>query len=247
MLKKELRDTVHRFSECLLILLVLPIAYLMDRLLIHYFAPFWELLEGLAFVACVAFAVYAGATLFQSEKRDQAFEYLLSLPLTRWKILRSKLLPRLLFVLALALIQLLWHGPPNGTTIAFALIVLFLASAFLSLPVDSVIVAFLGVFLLYTLFGLVAQMLYHLMIYLWREHGSLYNPQDRFSSYVIAALLVLVPLGISFWKSFRDFDLKPLRFQLRPYLTIALPSILVLLILAVAFFNVYFGQLVRQL
>ncbi len=129
----------------------------------------------------------------------------------------------------------------------FDLIVLFLAAAFLSLPVDSVIMAFLGVGMLYFLFRLAAKMLYHLMIHLWREHGSPCNPRNEFSSWAIAALLVLVPLGIAFWKTFKNFDLKPIRMQLKPYLVIALPCLLAVLILAAIFYETYFGRLLREM
>lgn len=247
MLKKEFRDTAIRFVESMLILLAIPIAYFTDKLLIHFQSPFLEILDVVSIITFIAFSVYAGATLFQAEKKDRAFEYLLSLPLTRRKILWHKLLPRLVFVMALALIQFFARGASTGLNMGFALIVLFLAAAFLSLPVDSVIMVFLGVGMLYYLFLLAAKMLYHLMIHLWREHGSPYNPRNEFSSWVIAALLVLVPLGIAFWKTVKNFDLKPIRMQLRPYLVIALPCLLAVLALAITFNKNYFVWLMRNM
>jgi len=183
--------------------------------------------------------VYAGATIFQAEKKDRAFEYLLSLPLTRKKILWNKLLPRLAFILGLILVLFIVQGGPSALSLGITMLVLFSASVFLSLPVDSVIIAFLGVAMLYYLFRLCAQLIYYLMIHLWRAHILSYNPMEEYSSQGIAALIVLVPLGIAFWKTYKNFDLKPMRLQLKPYLVIALPSIVMGLALAVFYFNYY--------
>jgi hypothetical protein len=67
--------------------------------------------------------------------------------------------------------------------------------------------------------------------------------QEEYSSQAIAALIVLTPLGIAFWKTFKNLDLKPMRLQLKPYLVIALPSIVAVLALAVFYFTYYLNWL----
>ena len=247
MLKKEFRDTAYRFVECMLILLAVPIAYLTDKLLVHFRAPFQDIIEVVGLLVVLGFSVYAGATIFQAEKKDRAFEYLLSLPLTRKKILWNKLLPRLAFILGLILVLFIVQGGSSALSLGITMLVLFSASVFLSLPVDSVIIAFLGVAMLYYLFQLCASMIYRLMISLWRLHILHYNPREEYSSQVIAALIVLAPLGIAFWKTYKNLDLKPMRLQLKPYLVIALPSIVTVLALAVFFFRYYLSWLYRTL
>ncbi|MFA9455025.1 MAG: hypothetical protein ACERK6_14055 [Candidatus Aminicenantaceae bacterium] len=243
MLKKEFRDTAYQFVECMLILLAIPIAYLTDKLVIHFQAPFLDILEVVVMLTFLAFPVYAGATLFQAEKKDRAFEYLLSLPLTRKRILWNKLMPRLVFILGLVLVLFIARGGHPALNLGIVMFVLFSASVFLSLPVDSVIIAFLGVGMLYYLFQLCAKMIYYLMISLWRAHILSYNPREEYSSQVIAALIVLTPLGIAFWKTYKNFDLKTMRLQLKPYLVIALPSIVAVLALAVFYFTYYLNWL----
>ena len=239
MLKKEIRDTIRRLAECLLVLLAIPIAYVTDRFFIRFGTNFKEIAEFLTVAVVVIFAVYAGATLFQAEKRDRAFEYLFSLPLSRRQILGHKLLPRLAAILFLVLLLIPFQGGSDAARLGIALFVLFFLALFLSIPVNSVIICFFGVGMLFYLFNLTSQMFYYLMIHLWRQKLSPYNPNEQYSSMMLAVLLLLFPLSLAFWKSFKNLDLKPIRRHLKPYLMIALPSILVVITLAVLFFNVY--------
>jgi hypothetical protein len=239
MLKKEFRDTVRRLMECLLLLLAVPIAYATDRFVVRFGTEFTEIAEFVTMAVVVIFAFYAGATVFQAEKRDRAFEYLFSLPLTRRRILGYKLLPRLAAILILVLLLIPFLGGSDAARLGIALFLLFLLALFLSIPVNSVVICFFGVGMLFYLFSLSSQMFYYLMIHLWRQNLSPYNPREQYSSMILAALLLLSPLSVAFWKTFKNLDLKPLRRQLKPYLMIALPSILIIITLAVLFFDVY--------
>jgi hypothetical protein len=45
-------------------------------------------------------------------------------------------------------------------------------------------------------------------------------------SHFIAMLLLLIPLGVSFFLAFRNFDLKPFKVTVRSYFYVAVPVIL---------------------
>jgi hypothetical protein len=90
-------------------------------------------------------------------------------------------------------------------------------------------------------------MLYLLMIRLWRQNLSPYNPKERYSSMILAALLLLLPLGIAFWKTLKNLDLKPIRRQLRPYLMFALPGVALMITLVVLYYNVYLKWLLNSM
>lgn len=247
MLKKETRDTARRLVECLSILLIIPIVYATEKFIIRMGVNFREIAEFIVIAALVIFAVYAGATVFLAEKRDRAFEYLFSLPLARRRILGNKLAPRLAAVLALALLMPPLLGAESASYLGVSLFVLFFLALFLSIPVNSVILGFLGVGMLYYLCSLAGRMLYHLMIQLWRQNISPYNPKEHYSSMILAALLLLFPLGIAFWKTFKNLDLKPIPRQLKPYLTFALPAAAVMITLVVLYYNVYMRWLLNSM
>ena len=51
MLRKELTESIKRFLECFVIFLGLPIAFLLDRLIIKFGWEFKDLFLGLFYVA----------------------------------------------------------------------------------------------------------------------------------------------------------------------------------------------------
>ena len=237
MFKKELRDASKQFLECLVLLLVVPVAFVFDKCVIHFGWRMPDIFNYLLLIVLVIYSLCAGTLVFQSEKKDKAFEYLLSLPLSRPQILAYKIIPRLTFLFVLLGTSIIFPLFKNALMNGFNLIVLFLISLFLCLTYTSIIIYFLEIGLLFWLYFLDSQIINYL---LWRPEtaGNIY---PDFPSQLISAALILVPLGLSFWLTFKKLDVKPLKLQMKPYTFIALPVLLGLISLTVVFYKMYWA------
>jgi len=224
MLKKEFSDALKQFMECMLLLLGVPLGVVFDKLIIHYG---WKLADIFHFVFLITMIIYpvvAGLAIFQSERKDKAFEYLFSLPLSRLEALRYKIAPRFLFLLLLIIASIFFSIFKNIWINGLYLIVVFFISAFMSISVTSFVLGAVGVSFIFSAYYLASTMI-HLIFIGWDP--SKYN---KFStgallSDLLAAALLLIPIGTAFWMTFKKFDVKPLKSQLKFYYYIAVPTI----------------------
>jgi hypothetical protein len=104
------------------------------------------------------------------------------------------------------------------------LIFIQLAAACLSLAFNSYFAALIAIILLGFFYSLSSRFIIFLF---YRWQGISIDPFTIISPYVLAALLLGIPLGISFLLALRNFDLKPYKYVIKPYLFIALPLLLV--------------------
>lgn len=226
MFKKEVWDALKRGMECFIILGAVPVAYIFDQFVLKYNWEFNDIFEAVFFVTIVLFSVYAGATLFQSEKKDRAFEYLFSLPLSRIKILLLKLLPRMIILILLIIISNLVFKMGiirNG----FIFIFLFFVSVFLSIGIDSIMINLTGVLILYILFDFLWLILMNLFfLHGLESRGAWISSTFQF----LATLLILIPIGTAFWLTFKKMDVKPIKLQMRTYYAIVFPTVIILIV-----------------
>lgn len=238
MLKKEILDSLKIFGECLLLLIAIPLAYIFDKLVIHFGWSFSEIFNFVYITVMVVYPVAAGLTLFQSEKKDRAFEYLFSLPLSRIKIITYKIMPRLslllLLIIASLLLSIFRYPLMNG----FNLIVLFLISATLSLSISSLGIGVIGASLFFFIYYEAYQIMY-MMFTGWDLHQHDPFSLTAFLSSVLTAALFLIPFGAALWVTFLRFDVKPLKLQLKTYISIVVPTILAFIAFISAFFSKY--------
>ncbi|MCP5102978.1 MAG: hypothetical protein GY950_06355 [bacterium] len=236
MLIKEFRDTLRTLFYCLFLFLTVPIARLLDWRLFH---TEWELsgIWQLAFMAVIIiFAAYSGVSVFHAEKKDHALEYLFSLPLPRWKIIFLKVLPRFLMVLLLiaagGIFSIFDTFIPDG----IGVLILFLTALFMSLAVDSLLNGLFGVLVLNII-------LYYTSLvtsYITMEYGLSGDGMLVFwFSQFLPAVLLLAPFAVAFGMMVKNMDLKPLKWQAKPYLFIALPTVFVLLTFILVFLKGY--------
>ncbi|MGA2533839.1 MAG: ABC transporter permease [Candidatus Aminicenantales bacterium] len=232
MLRKEIRDALKRFVESLVALLIIPFLYIGDKLLTKAGLDYASLIQTGFFITLVIYAVYAGATVFQSERKDRAFEYLFSLPLTRRKIILAKVLPRLGLLLFLGGVATIAIGRGLQAESGIALLVLFFSALFLSIGVFSIVINLFGVGLMYIIFfqaGLVfASLLLKFGVNFTGRHGPLITQ-------LVSAAVLLGPFGIAFWLTFKKMDVRPVKLQLKTYYSIVLPTLFVLVSLIVLF------------
>jgi len=234
--KKELYDTFKTLGQSLLILLLIPIAMMLDW---HVFHSGWEIsgiLQPVFLAFVLVFAAYAGVSIFQAEKKDRALEYLLALPISTWKILIMKILPRFT-----ALVLLIVIGGFAGVIKDFfpdliALIVVFVVGLCLSLAVESMINAVIGVLLI----NLIIYYSILMIDYLVLPEGLPGNYTAMIiTAHVVSIMLLLVPLCAGFLMTMKKLDFKPLKWQAGFYLKVALPSMFLMITFILLFVKKY--------
>jgi hypothetical protein len=233
MLKKEFRDTLMILLKSSVLLLSIPIIMGLS-LVIESSIPFLQLLKAASFITILAFTGYSGLAMFQSERKDKGFEYLLTLPLSKLKLLIFKMLPRLSVLVFIGGSYALLADVNNVKDYFAILLIFHLAAAFLSLAFQSLFPGVVAVILLAFLFTLYNRFLNHL----YHQIKQLaFNPFSIVSPYVVAAFLLLVPLGISFFLVLKNLDLKPYTYSIRPYLFITLPAVLLQTIIITMYYD----------
>lgn len=222
MLKKEFRDTLQILLESSVLLLSVPLICLIS-LIMGFKVNYGQLVKIISITTVFAFAGYSGLGMFLWEMRDKGFEYLLTLPMSRVKLFIYKLLPRMVVLLLfLGIWGLVFNQPLKGYLVV--LVFIQLIAVCLSLAFNSYLAALISIILLGFFYGLSSMSITALFL---RLQTVSINPFEIISPYALAALLIVIPLGISFLLTFRNFDLKPYKYAVRPYLFIALPLIFV--------------------
>jgi hypothetical protein len=230
-LKKEFRDTLRILLESSLLLFAIPMI-LAVAYIFQLEAPAKDLIYVVSIMTVYVFAAYSGIAIFKSERKDKSLEYLLTLPLTKFKIYMYKWIPRLvtLLVLSLALI-IVFKMTIKG--ILIPLFFLQLAGIFISLAFDSYLLSFCAMIILGFFYSISMRFAHYGVFLLSGENYRIYRYVDPG---VVAALIIGIPLGISFAKAFNNMDLKPYKYSLKPYLQFTLP---VLLLHIMVFFLFY--------
>jgi ABC-type transport system involved in multi-copper enzyme maturation permease subunit len=232
MLKKEFRDALKRFVESLAILFIIPLLYIVDKLVTKAGLDFASYRDPGFVITLVIYAVYAGGTVFQSERKDRAFEYLFSLPLTRREIILSKILPRLGLLLILGGVATIVVGRGFLHEAGIIVFVIFFSSLFLSIGVLSIVINLFGVMIMYLVFSQGGHVFGYLLF-----GGNSASYLGPVVAQFFSAAVLLVPFGIAFWLTFKKMDVRPLKLQMRTYYSIILPTIFVLTLLIVFFFR----------
>jgi ABC-type Na+ efflux pump permease subunit len=232
MLRKEIGDALKKFVESLVVLVIIPLMYIFDKLIWKWGLDYRSLIDTGFVITLLIYAVYAGGTVFQSERKDRAFEYLFSLPLTRRKIILAKILPRfgLLIILGAAATIVVGRGllAEAGITV----LVLFFSSLFLSIAVFSIAINLFGVGLMYLIFFQEGRIFGHLLL---KFGGNSASYLGWLVTQFISAAVLLVPFGIAFWLTFKKMDARPLKLQMKTYYSITLPALFVLALLIALF------------
>lgn len=110
MFLKELKDTLKQTGSIMTLMVVMPLIYLLDS---SFYRTGTTLLEymagGFALLWMIALG-YLAYNMFRPEEKDDAVEYILSLPIGRWKLLICKILPRVGILLGLNLLTIFVGG-----------------------------------------------------------------------------------------------------------------------------------------
>jgi len=242
MLRKEFRDALRRLAECLVFLVAVPLGYIWDRAIVHFGWRFADIWSAVFAVTVFLFAAYAGASLFLAEKKDRALEYLLSLPVSRSKIVSAKIGSRLAILAGLWGVGFLLVGRAWDWRLFVLLLFLFFIAASLSVAIDSVVIGVLGVSLLFATFFFSSPTLTFIA---WKL-GLISSISNVWIGWITAGVLILGPFAAAFLLVIRNLQAMPLRLQMRPYYRLALPSFLVVIFLILKFFGDYLAAMKRM-
>jgi len=230
MLRKEIGDALKKLVESLVFLVIIPFMYIVDKLVWKWGLDYRSLIDTGFVITLLIYAVYAGGTVFQSERKDRAFEYLFSLPLTRRKIILAKILPRLGILMILGAAATIVVGRGLLVEAGITVLVLFFSSLFLSIAVFSIAINMFGVGLIYLMFFQGGHVVGRFLL---KIGGSSYLKWLVTQS--APAAVLLIPLGIAFWLTFKKMDARPLKLQMKTYYSITLPALFVLALLIALF------------
>jgi hypothetical protein len=184
-----------------------------------------------------------GIHVFKSEYQDHAFEYLLSFPFSKAKIIYNKLVPRTAILLGLTVFYecsliLLWLNAP-------------LSAGFLSFPLNPVFFPLWVIFFLFTGFclGLVEQRSWRaaanffiFICYIFISFAAfpalryldIFQGESRFAAgFAIGALIIIAIMGTAFVSVFKTFDLRTVKSYGKKILFRTLPLILLLTVISV--------------
>jgi len=232
MFKKEFRDTLLQLLESSLLLLAIPLIIGLT-LLFGLDVLIAELINAVSIITLFAFAGYSGLGMFQTERKDKGFEYLLALPMSKLKIFLFKVIPRFAVLMVLTGLAILFFNI-TFTGVVLPLIFLHLGGVFLSLAFYSLFAGFIAVVLLGFFYSLSHMFIIHAFNYVAQIY---FSPFSIISPPVLAALLLALPLGISFFLAFRKFDLKPYKYTIKPYFFIAAPLLLLQALIILVYFE----------
>ena len=248
MLKKEINDVLKQTLFFVLIILLLPAFLVLTKIYpdpsyLNAFFPVFQF--GLFF-----WAFFMGASLFSVERGQNGMEYLLSLPLSRYKLMGLKVSPRFINILIFYGIYLILYLGTGISCAGLSLICfsfiyfsLYFISISFSASLENFLVHFIATFLfLFFILGLE----YSLFWLTIKIKGYIYFTQEitpfitgnlepfTITYIIITGICLLLPFLAAFTLSIKKFDIKPPRVHNRRFLKFFAP--LFILGLLVSFF-----------
>ncbi|MCP5054469.1 MAG: hypothetical protein GY940_45295 [bacterium] len=241
MLKKEIRDTLRQLLESSLLLISIPFVIVIWTIA-GIEVSIEEALKLIPLLTLFVFAAYSGIGIFQTERKDKGFEYLLSLPLSLAKIFLVKVTPRFLAVTVLYLILFGLFPVGDVKMIFYILILIHLTGICFSLVFASNYVKFTAVILVVIFY-------YYLFLpsffnFSWvilteiRPVNIISIAQNLYSILqAVSVLVLLIPIAIPFFLTYRKFDLKPQSHMIKPYLYIGIPFYLAAIVMVYFYYD----------
>lgn len=232
MLKKEFNEILRQslFFVCFVVGATVLLSVM--SLIFGWSVGFGEFLAGVYSVATGIFAMVTGVTLFAMERKQGGIEYLLTLPLSRPRLLLAKILPRftalavfsLLYPLILAVVT---GGKGADAVLAlppyilfYSVFVLFFLSVSLSASHDNIVLLIIGTMFIFIAHTILITEVFQSTLWKWFErYYSLNSPHVAVSGVVGLVLPFMIPFVLSFKK----FDVHPGKRFNRTFLKLFVP------------------------
>jgi ABC-type transport system involved in multi-copper enzyme maturation permease subunit len=110
MLRREISITVRQTVFILWFYILIPLLVLLDRSVYRTGLTVWEYISNGIDLFILITALFLAYNMFRNEEEEGASEYLLSLPMNRWKLMGYKIIPRILILFILLIIGLVLNG-----------------------------------------------------------------------------------------------------------------------------------------
>ncbi|MCI0471471.1 MAG: ABC transporter permease [Candidatus Aminicenantes bacterium] len=246
MLKKEVNEILKQSLYFVIFVVCLPWLLWIGMRVFGTPVSYWQVLFPVFQGGLMIFGLISGVALFTAERKQNGMEYLMTLPISRFKLLAIKILPRLAALIVLAAVYWLttkiFDAALENTRILFVLptgLLFFMVFALFFTAVS--LSAVHPGFLISSLLSTVVFCIYITAIYLLLrvEIIDLVTGYPEFSpaTFVAVCLLALpLPLLFSFIFSFKKFDASPGKSYNRSFLKFFIPSLIIGLVLSSIYF-----------
>ena len=244
MLKKEFNEVSKQSLFFIALVIGIPVLGLILAMLFKWSLTYNEIFFPVYQVGIFIFAVVTGLTLFSAEKRQGGMEYLLTLPLSRMRLLGLKVLPRFVALCVLLLFYSLYMNIMTGGGtgaesipilptfyLAYIAFGVFIISVSISAFHDNIILLAFGVLIIVIAHFL---LLTHLQDAVWKLFG-VYPDVNLISFAVLSIIGLLVPFAAAFVLAFRKFDIHPAGRFNRKYLKVFVPLLVICLAISAIF------------
>ncbi len=246
MLKKEVNEILKQSLYFVIFVVCLPWILSIGMRVFGTPVSYWDVLFPVFQVGLLIFGLILGVALFTAERKQDGMEYLLTLPISRFKLLAIKILPRLAVLIVFSVLYLLatkiFDAALENTRILFVLPsgMLFFMVFSLFIIAVSLSAAHPG-FLFSSLLTLVVFCIYIAAIFIFLRVSLIEmimgNPEFSPPVFGAACLLVLpLPLLFSFIFSFKKFDASPGKTFNKGFLKFLIPSLIIGLALSFIYF-----------
>lgn len=264
MLKKELRDILNPTLGRLSFLLIIPLLALLkipvwktyhflSISLLRILNSYTDHVYINGFLLLLAFIIlwtanYYGSNAFRGEHRDRAFEYLLAFPYSRGRILLYKLVPRVTILSVLTvcyeMAAFYYIAPirPLAGPAFFLIDPLFFPAWVLFFFLAGF---FTGLFeqknwtVVVTFTTFVATLMISLgtcrWFLKWLEPGIEKETYFTALGFLMGTVIILVILGIGFFRVYRGFDMKSPALHARRFAMVVLPPMGMLTVMGIYF------------
>ncbi len=227
MQKKEINDILKQTAIFIVYLFALPAFLVFTKIIAPEPHPYFSVFFPIFQFSLFFWAFFMGVSIFSVERGQRGMEYLLSLPFSRYKLVGTKIFPRLISILFFYIVFLILylgegHNYAALSLVSFTVIYFsfYLISLSLSASSDNFLVLFVISLLSLFIYLRLGFFLYWLAV---KANGYLYydlkvNPfiTGELDSFIvnlmpIIGLCMLIPLLVAFGFSIKNFDIRPSR------------------------------------
>ncbi len=243
MLKKEFKDVLKQTLILIISVfaLIYPI-YLIASIFTKHIFVFSEYFQMFYQLFIFFFSFFLGISMFSKEGRNNGFEYLLTLPYSRTKLLIQKITPRFIMLVILYLGYLLMLALRSTDPFLFApvsFISLYFSLFFISTSLSVLRGNFVGnsiiTFLLFLLFLFSTNFVAWLVTIKYFGRAESFKlrtfvgfetfPFSSFSIFLLA-LLISIPFMVSLFYGFKKYDIRSSGRYLKRFFFLLVPLVL---------------------
>ncbi|MCP4215619.1 MAG: hypothetical protein GY765_13275, partial [bacterium] len=232
------KEVLKQSSIFIIIMAVLPaLLYVVSR---SSGAKYMEIVSISLAIGSGIFIFFLGNSLFMTDRKQRAVDYVFSLPYSRLQLLWMKILPRFAAALFFSSVYLLVARPEKGiAAILLIYLAIFVVAVSLSASVENYLVMAVltgaGLFVFLMMMGVSPLTRLFKMIFAEMQFGMFSSGYQSFDGSVLQMgtifLLLLLPFAAAFVTAFKKVGLKPTGYYNKQFAKIFVPAIVGVLII----------------